>query len=369
MCTSFFAADLHKAPLKEEELGGNIIITTTTTTRQQQQEQRDVHTMTDNNNNNNELSTATTAVAAPTVDLSPASPPPQTHTIFLVYDLESTGFDVCKDKIVQIGILVLLYIDTPATASPPPPRKLKQLTEFCSYVNPNDKRMSRGAAKVTGLTTTGPKGKLLRQAKYFKQVWTKQFMPQYRRATEHLNVQELFLVGHNSKAYDDLMLLSEMRYAGIGLRACFGGGTVSVKCVDTLNLAKQLQRRVGKKALPRVNLGALYTHFTGNKLKGAHDALADCRATLMILERLWDGKVPLAYVLLQHQEQVMQRKRSDKGLVTKVRLFRSQKQPHPSSSSSTGQFKSLELDRKSTRQCDLCGCTRSVHFAQCSCVS
>ena len=117
--------------------------------------------------------------------------PPRPQSVFLVYDLETTGFDVCKDKIVQLCILVFLHTES---------CKLQPLMEFCSYVNPGDKRMSRGATRVTGLTTTGPKGKVLRQAKLFKQMWTTQFMPQYRSATKHLDVQEVFLVGHNSKA-------------------------------------------------------------------------------------------------------------------------------------------------------------------------
>ena len=277
-------------------------------------------------------------------------------TLFLVYDLESTGFDTCKDKIVQICILVLLK----TTESAPSRAKFEQLLEFSSYVNPSDKRMSRGAAKVTGLTTTGPKGKLLRSAPFFKQVWMKGFLPQYRAATKHLDVKEVFLTGHNSKRYDDLLLLSETRYSGIAIRACLR--TNNVKCVDTLTLAKQLQKQIGRKSLPRVNLGQLYQYFTGDKLKGAHDALADCRATLLILDKLWDGNKTLDYVTLQSQEKVLIKKRTEKGLVTKIKFFgRKRQQVHQN-----GTMGSLTSHKESIVKCTSCGCMRSTYFSQCT---
>lgn len=270
-----------------------------------------------------------------------------TDALLWVYDLETTGFDVCKDKIVQMCVLVFNVVHD----------KLEPVMEFCSYVNPNEKRMSKGAMKVTGLSTTGPNSRLLRRAKFFKQMWNTQFMPKYRAATKHVSPNVVFIVGHNSKAYDDLMLLSELRYSGIGLRACLG--TNNIKCADTMALAKQLRTRVGRAVLPRLTLSSLYSYFTNKKLEGAHDALEDCRATLLILEKLWNGNVDsLPHVDLQIQEDTMTAKRIKKGLVTRVRmLHRNKKSQRP---------RTIERST-SIISCELCGRVRSKYFAQCDC--
>lgn len=275
-------------------------------------------------------------------------------TLFLIYDLESTGFDLCKDRIVQICILVLLQ-QINNDKSPP---KFEQLLEFSSYVNPVDKKLSKGAAKVTGLTTIGPKGKILRSAPFFKQVFVNGFLPQYKKATRHLEIQEVLLTGHNSKRYDDLLLLSELGRTGIGARKSFG--TNNVKCVDTLSLARTLQKRMGKTVISRLKLGELYKHFTGENLEGAHDALADCRATLLILDKLWDGRKPLDYVTLQCQETVLHKKRVKKGLVTSVRFNNNRKKKR-----NPVKISRIE-DIKSIVKCDKCGCKRSIYFAHCS---
>jgi len=286
-------------------------------------------------------------------------------TLFLIYDLESTGFDVCKDRIVQICILVLLQhtnsdnsFSSSSSSSPPP--KFEQLLEFSSYVNPVDKQMSRGAAKVTGLTTIGPKGKTLRSAPFFKQVFVNRFLPQYKKETRHLEIRQVLLTGHNSKRYDDLLLLSELRRAGIGARRSLG--TNNVKCVDTLCLARTLQKTMGKTVLPRLKLGELYKHFTGGKLEGAHDALADCRATLLILDKLWDGKKPLDYVTLQSQEALLHKQRVKKGLVTSIRFNNNSRKNRKIDSMKISQVQ----DRKSIVKCDHCGCMRSIYFEHCS---
>ena len=114
--------------------------------------------------------------------------------------------------------------------------------------------------------------------------------------------------------------------------------------------------------LPRVNLGELYQHFTGDKLKGAHDALADCKATQLVLEKLWDGKKPLDYVPLQSQETLMEKKRLEKGLVTRVKLFNTKK----NTSKEATHPKSLRIDKKTIVKCDYCGRVRSTYFAQCT---
>ena len=217
------------------------------------------------------------------------------ETVFLIYDLETTGFDVCKDKIVQIAICVMRVSCNKSTA-------FETLLEFCSYVNPNGRRMSKGAERVTGLTTVGPEGSRLRRAPFFKEVWQRDFVPKYKEATKCMVVDEVCLVGHNSKRYDDLLLISEMIYAGIRMQKSLG--IENITCRDSHVLAKQLQGRLGRQTLPRTRLGAMYSYFTnGKELQNAHDALADCRATGLIIERMWDGN-PVSFPHVKFCDQV-----------------------------------------------------------------
>ena len=235
-------------------------------------------------------------------------------TLFLVYDLESTGFDVCKDKIVQIAICAMRLDCSKQKAA------FESVFEFSSYVNPNGRRMSKGAEKVTGISTSGPKGAMLRRCPFFKEVWTNHFIPKFKSQTRSLCIDEVCFLGHNNIRYDDLLLSSELLYAGIDVSQSLGIENTTSR--DSLSLAKQLQTQIGKSALPRTNLGAIYSFFTkGQVLENAHDALADCRATAFIVERMWDGNVEaFSSVPFATQVAKLHTRRSDKKLVTKVRF-------------------------------------------------
>ncbi|KAK2077937.1 hypothetical protein QBZ16_003805 [Prototheca wickerhamii] len=84
------------------------------------------------------------------------------------------------------------------------------------------------------------------------------------------------LIGHNILRFDLPMIQGQAAALGLPpLRA--------VRALDTLLLARGLQSR---HAFPALRLGALYAHFTGRGLEGAHRAMADVRANAAVLEGL-----------------------------------------------------------------------------------
>ena len=219
---------------------------------------------------------------------------------------------------------------------------------------------------MTGISTTGAKGLQLRRSPFFKQVWQRSFVPSYKAATKNMQVDEVCLVGHNSRRYDDLLLISEMIYAGINMKDSLG--VEKVTCRDSHLLAKQLQDRVGKQNLPRTKLGAMYSYFAhGKVLQNAHDALADCRATGFIIENMWNGDPKtFPHIHFCNQVKEVHKRRHKKRLTTEVRFPRVMKcirsgickflrQPPPKAPI-------VQSKPSSFTQCSKCGTVSSRYF-------
>lgn len=76
--------------------------------------------------------------------------------VTIAYDLETTGLDVLRDRIVQIAAVVIGVAGEPAIPIP----------HFASLVNPGGRRMNPRAAAVTGLSDSK-----LENAPNFPHVW------------------------------------------------------------------------------------------------------------------------------------------------------------------------------------------------------
>lgn len=156
-----------------------------------------------------------------------------------VFDLETTGIDVERDKIVQIAIIRVEPGGTRRT--------------FETLVNP-ERPIPPEATGVHGIKDSD-----VQDAPTFAQI---------RREVEEM-LTDADLAGYNSVRFDQPLLTHELNRAGSALD--FRG----VKHLDAMRIFHLKEKR---------DLSAAYKLYCGEELTDAHDALADTTATLEILD-------------------------------------------------------------------------------------
>ncbi len=157
----------------------------------------------------------------------------------VVFDLETTGVDVEKDRIVQIG---LIRVEPDGTR-----RSWDQL------VNP-ERPIPPEATAIHGITD--------------EHVRDQPTMAQLREELEQW-LAGADLAGFNSVRYDLPLLQAELRRADSSLS--FAGA----RHLDAMSIFHQMERR---------DLGAAFRFYCDQELVGAHNALADVTATLEVLD-------------------------------------------------------------------------------------
>lgn len=155
------------------------------------------------------------------------------------FDLETTGLEVQLDRIVQFAFI---RVDPD-----------RQLTEWKELVNPGIP-IPPEASRVHGIT----------DAMVADQPLFSAFAPRISAL-----LYESDLAGFNAARFDVPFLQAEMERAGVPLE---GGGR---RIIDA--------QVIFHKREPR-DLTAAYRFYCRKELQGAHDALADVRATLEVLE-------------------------------------------------------------------------------------
>ncbi|MCP4293415.1 MAG: 3'-5' exonuclease [bacterium] len=156
-----------------------------------------------------------------------------------VFDLETTGVNPDKDRIVQMAIIRI----------EPDGRR----TTFETLVNP-EMPIPAGASAVHGI-----KDEDVRDKPTFSQI---------RREVEEY-LQDAVLGGFNSINFDTPLLMAELRRAEADL------DLRNVKQLDAMRIFHKMERR---------DLTAAYRFYCDEELVGAHSALADTEATLAILD-------------------------------------------------------------------------------------
>ncbi len=156
------------------------------------------------------------------------------------FDLEATGLNVVRDRIVQIALIKY-------TKNNPEPQELEMM------INPGIP-ISQEAIQVHGITPN-----MVRNKPTFAQV-----------AEEIYNfIGDADLSGYNSDRFDIPMLMEEFYRAGIDF------SLDKRKLIDVQKIFYKMEPRT---------LKAAYKFFCGEKLENAHDALADVRATVAVLK-------------------------------------------------------------------------------------
>jgi DNA polymerase-3 subunit epsilon len=157
----------------------------------------------------------------------------------VVFDLETTGVDVEKDRIVQIAMI---------RVEPGGER-----TTFETLVNP-EQPIPPKASEVHGIQDADVRDK-----------------PAFRRIRREVEdfLADADLAGFNSVNFDLPLLQAELRR--VGSEMDFSG----VRHLDAMKIFHYMERR---------DLTAAYRFYCGKDLTGAHNALADAEATLAILD-------------------------------------------------------------------------------------
>ena len=156
------------------------------------------------------------------------------------FDIESTGLNVMKDRIVQIAFVKL-------NAQGSPPQELELL------VNPGIP-ISEEAMAVHGITPEDVRNKPL-------------FRDVARRVYDFIGDADL--AGYNSDRFDVPMLMEEFNRCGIDFD--INGRRV----IDVQKIFYKMEPRT---------LKAAYKFYCDRELTDAHDALADVRATVEVLK-------------------------------------------------------------------------------------
>jgi ATP-dependent DNA helicase DinG len=171
------------------------------------------------------------------------------RTDIIAVDLETTGLDVEKDAIIEIGAVRL--------------RDGQVVDEYSVLINPGFAIPSE-TTFITGITQED-----LRGAPSLKDV-----LPQLG-----IFVGSAPIIAHNA-AFDVSFL---RRF----------GAIKDNPVMDTIEMASILMPK-----MPRYNLGSL-TAMMGIQLEQAHRALDDARATAFLYWKLWEKAIQLPYNLLQ----------------------------------------------------------------------
>ncbi len=156
------------------------------------------------------------------------------------FDLEATGLNVLRDRIVQIALIKY-------------PKDGGEPIELEMLINPA-MPISEEAMAVHGITPDKLKNKPV-----FEQVAQKIFD----------FIGDSDLSGYNLIRYDVPMLMEEFHRAGIAF------DTDKRRIIDVQRIFYKMQPRT---------LKAAYSYYCGKEMENAHDALADVKATADVLK-------------------------------------------------------------------------------------
>jgi DNA polymerase-3 subunit epsilon len=156
------------------------------------------------------------------------------------FDLETTGLNVIRDRIIQIALVKLHRDDRPAS-------------ELSMLINPGIP-ISEEAMMIHGITPKDLANK-----------------PSFRQVSDKILdfIGDADLAGYNSNRFDVPMLMEEFARVGVDFDVS------KRRLIDV--------QRIFYKMEPRT-LKAAYRLYCGKELTDAHDALADVRATLEVFQ-------------------------------------------------------------------------------------
>lgn len=157
------------------------------------------------------------------------------------FDLETTGLDVEKDRIVELAIVVSTETEV--------------IDKKQWYINPNGRAIDPEASAVNGITE-----ELVRDAPKFKDI---------AKEVYDIFMSADVIAGQNILGFDLKILYLEFMRAGIQF---------------DLNAKQYYDNIVVERNIAPRNLGAMYKRYTGKELENAHQALVDTEACFEVFK-------------------------------------------------------------------------------------
>ena len=194
------------------------------------------------------------------------------QVLYVIFDLETTGFSRDRHHVIEIAAKILAPDATPVENG-----------TFHSFVRPP----SPIPPMITELT--GISNEQVASAPAFPEVIFNFVFFMRQSATtfqveKRTRIDNIILVAHNGKRFDIPFLLTSMKRYNLpdmwSEEERFGFS------IDTLELSKKgIQSVASWRSVPNsYGLGALYQYVTGTELQSAHRALNDVDATSQILQ-------------------------------------------------------------------------------------
>lgn len=189
--------------------------------------------------------------------------------MIIFYDLETTGLPRAgDDPLLQPGIVQIGACIVDPTAWQHDDDGIKD--EFNEKINPElmPDRFEPGAVRVHGLDWNA--------CQPFPSFFT--VGADFAKFSVGAEIRS----GYNVVDFDDKILMWQLRRYGMEFNYPW-----SPRVVDVAKLAKESGRYMGKRGPKFPKLIELYQDVTGERLEGAHDALADIRATVRVARILF----------------------------------------------------------------------------------
>lgn len=216
----------------------------------------------------------------------------KTSILLLSIDVETTGLSVYNDEATQIALAIrrLVRVEEDAQADDDPPTKTSScssssswtsttLPSFVSYIKCK-RPISSKSTEITGISAV-----TVASAPSAATVYT-QLLDHVRSVATDDDIR--VLIGHNVIGYDLPLIVADVHRAFADKATSWWRSMKLTYIADSLQLArlhvdetKLLRNATGRCSY---KLGDLYMAICGQKLEGAHDALADCEATLSLLD-------------------------------------------------------------------------------------
>ena len=194
---------------------------------------------------------------------------PSINSIWVVFDLETTGFNRVKDEIIEIGARILgddgKEIDNGS---------------FLLFIKPKN-RIPSTITELTGINNHN-----VCNAAPFSKVGYHFFQFIFDRVSKYeldnnISVDKIVLVAHNGKSSDLPFLLHSLKAAKIW--NYFDMYNDYLFILDTLHLCRKVLQHK-KQYLPNYRLSTLYQHVTGKTLDNHHRAMEDVESTISIFQ-------------------------------------------------------------------------------------
>lgn len=176
------------------------------------------------------------------------------NTLIFGFDMESSGLDITRDRPVQVGMLMRFYTNGSYTDYP-------AINMLCNPGRPIDP----GAAAVHGISDAQVANS---PSAYDVLAYLAETVAYYSQG------RVAFTVGFNSSNFDLPMA-----------NRILGHPAFAIPHIDVLRLIRHTFPEV-RGSLGGKKLGEMHEVFVGRPLQNAHDAVADIRGTLDLLDAL-----------------------------------------------------------------------------------